>query len=120
MDKMQALHAFWSQFGWKAYDETSVPDTAELPYITYEASSDNFDHPIAQTVSLWDRSTSWARIETIRNTIEYAISRGGVAIPFEDGAIWLKRGSPFTQRMADDSDDTIRRIVINVETEFIN
>ena len=120
MDKMQALNAFWSQFGWPIYDETSVPDTATLPYITYESSSDNFDHPIAQTVSLWDRSTSWQNVTAMEKDIESMITRGGKIITYDGGAIWIKRGTPFAQRMADESSDTIRRIVLNIETEFID
>jgi len=120
MDKMQALHAFWAQFGWPAYDETSVPDTAKLPYITHESSEDNFDHTIAQTASIWSRSTSWAEAVSMQKDIEAAIGRGGVFQPFDGGSIWIKRGQPFAQRMADDSSDTIRRIVLNIETEFID
>lgn len=120
MNKMQALHAFWSQFGWSAYDETSVPDTAQLPYITYEVSSDNFDHTLAQTASIWSRSTSWSEAEGMREDIEATIGRGGCFQAFDGGSIWIKRGQPFAQRMADDSSDTIRRIVLNIETEFID
>lgn len=120
MDKLQALHSFWASFGWKAYDETSVPDTAQLPYITYESSSDNFDHAVAQTASLWDRSTSWANITAKQKEIETAITRGGKMIPYDGGAVWIKRGQPFAQRMADDSSDTVRRIVLNIETEFLD
>jgi hypothetical protein len=52
--------------------------------------------------------------------IEAVIGRGGVFQPFDGGSIWIKRGQPFAQRMADDSSDTIRRIVLNIETEFID
>ena len=62
MDKMQAYHDFWSSFGWKAYDETSVPDIAVLPYITYESATDSFGTQLSLNASLWSRSTSWADI----------------------------------------------------------
>ena len=61
-DKMSALNTFWNGFGWKAYDETTVPDDAVLPYITYEAAVDEFGHEVALTASLWIRSTSWTDI----------------------------------------------------------
>ena len=35
MDKYQAINEFWNRFGVMAYDENTVPDDAELPYITY-------------------------------------------------------------------------------------
>ena len=42
MDKAQALHSFWSGFGLTAYDENTVPDGAQLPYITYEVEGDPY------------------------------------------------------------------------------
>ena len=120
MDKLQALDRFWRSFGWDAYDETSVPDTAKLPYITYEGSSDNFDHPIAQVVNLYDRSTSWKTIAEMLNDIEHRIGRGGAIVKYDGGAMWIKRGTPWAQRMADESNDTVRRVVLNIETEYID
>lgn len=119
MDKMQALDAFWRQFGWDVYDESTIPDDAKLPYITYEASSDNFDHPVAQIINLWDRSTSWKNIESMRKDIETTIGRSGAIQRFDNGAVWIKRGQPFAQRL-NDPDDMIRHIILNIETEFID
>lgn len=119
MDKIQAIISFWSQFGWPAYDETTVPDSAQLPYITYNVSEDDFDHPVAQTISLWDRSTSWMSTESKKKEIKHAIGRGGVMKTYDDGAVWIRRGVPFAQRLSD-PDDMIRRIILNIELEFID
>ena len=54
MDAEQAIHSFWSSFGLTAYDENSVPDTAELPYITYSLSYDTFDHQVSMVANLWE------------------------------------------------------------------
>ena len=62
MNAEQALHKFWSSFNLVAYDENTVPDDAQLPYITYEASKDFFGATLAQSVSLWYYSQSWAAI----------------------------------------------------------
>jgi hypothetical protein len=35
MNKSQALQSFWESFGIPAYNEYTVPDNAEMPYITY-------------------------------------------------------------------------------------
>ena len=120
MDKLQAYHNFWSDFGWKAYDETSVPDTAVLPYITYEASVDYFGSELALTASLWSRSTSWVDITAKEKQIAEVIGDGGKLIPYTNGAFWIKRGNPWAQRMSEASDDSIRRIVLNLTIEFIN
>ena len=119
-DKIQALHNFWSSFGLTAYDENSVPDDARLPYITYEVSSDDFGHTLAQTASLWYRSTSWADITKKEQQIADFITKGGRMIAYDDGAFWVQKASPWAQRMSDPSDDKIRRIVLNVTVEFLN
>lgn len=120
MDKAQALHSFWSRFSLKAYDENSVPDSAQLPYITYEASIDEFGHTLAQTASLWYRSSSWVDIMAKEQEIANYITRGGRMIAYDNGAIWIRKASPWAQRMDDPSDEMIRRIVLNVMVEFLD
>ena len=41
MDKGQAIHNFWSQFGLPAYEENTVPATAGNQYITYSVQTDS-------------------------------------------------------------------------------
>lgn len=118
MTKEQAYHSFVSSFAWKAYDENTVPDDAVLPRITYNLSVSEFGEPVMLSLSLWDRSTSWASVTNKSDDIFSAVGRGGVMIPFDGGAIWVNRRSPFAQRMADE-DDTIRRILINLNAEFL-
>ena len=122
MDSMQALNAFWNRFEWKAYDENTVPDDAMErnggKYITYEAASAAFDEPIALTASLWQRSTAWNEIVEKSYEISRAIGLGGKIIDYDDGKLWIVRGTPFSQR-AGDEDDTIRRIYINITAEFM-
>lgn len=120
MNKMQALHQFWSGFSIPAYDENSVPDNAPLPYITYEATSDDFGHMVAQTASLWYRSSSWSDITSKETEISQYISRGGRMIAFDGGSMWIQRATPWAQRMNDPSDENIRRIVLNVMIEYLN
>lgn len=120
MDKLQTLHTFWSGFGLKAYDENSVPDNAQLPYLTYEASDDSFGNSIAQTANLWYRSSSWSEITEKEQEIAEFITRGGRTIKYDKGAMWIQRASPWAQRINDPSDDMIRRIVLNVTVEFLD
>lgn len=120
MNKEQTLQAFWSGFGLKAYDETTVPDNAQLPYITYEASFDDFGNQIAHTASLWYRSSGWGAITEKAEQIEEFIGRGGRTVAFDGGAMWIQKASPWAQRMSDPSDDMIRRIVLNLTIEFLN
>ena len=119
MNKMQTLHSFWSSFGLKAYDETSVPDDAKLPYITYEVSSDNFGNVLYQNASLWYRSTSWAEITKKEQEIAEFITRGGRMLAYDNGAMWIRMATPWAQRMGEEADDMIRRIVLSLIVEFL-
>lgn len=120
MNNVQALHSFWSSFGLKAYDETSVPDDATLPYLTYEVAVDGFGNVNMLSASLWYRSTSWAEISEKEQFISDFIGRGGRMISYEGGSMWLQRGSPWAQRLGDPSDDMIRRIILNYTVEFLD
>ena len=120
MDKAQCLHQFWSSFGLTAYDENTVPDSAALPYITYEVSQSSIDEPVTTYASLWYRSTSWAAISQKVDQIGERIGIGGVTLLYEDGLMWVNRGFPFSQRMGEPSDPAIRRILINVSIEYLS
>jgi hypothetical protein len=117
MNKSQAIHNFWSGFGLPAYDQYTVPIDVKMPYITYSVSESEFEYPVALTGSLWYRSQSWEDITLKSYEISKSISLGGKLIRLDDGKLWIYRGSPFVQRMSD-TDDSVRRIVINIVAEF--
>lgn len=122
MDKVKALHSFWSSFGLTAIDESSAYDERmELPdnYITYEVQTGNLGDPVALTASLWYRSTSWAEITQKADQIARYIGYGGKVIAVDDGYLWIKLGQPFAQRIAVDQDDSIRRIYLNVSVDYL-
>ena len=120
MDKLQAYNQFWNSFGIPAYDEGSVPDGAMQPYITYSAASDGFDNAVYLSASLWYRDTSWVDITQKEKEISERIGRGGINVPYDNGAFWMVKGSPWAQRMADPNDDMIRRIVLQLNVEFFD
>ena len=119
MTKEQGIHSFWSGFGIPAYDERTVPDNAVMPYITYETITDSLDHPVALTGSIWYRSSSWSGVTEKKDLIAASIGYGHKIIKIDGGYMYLTRGTPFAQRMADDNDDMIRRIYLNVTCEFL-
>lgn len=128
MNKMMTLDAFWNGFNVPAFDENSVPDEKDrialsgkaFPYITYEVTSDEFGNKLAQTASLWYRSSSWAGATKKEQEIADYIGRGGRLVKYDGGAIWVCKGSPWAQRMDDSSDELIKRIILNVEIEFLD
>ena len=119
-DKMQALNSFWNGFGWKAYDENTVPEEAPLPYITYEAVSDDFGHEVALTANLWERSSSWAGVTAKEKDIASYITRGGVLVQYGTAAFWLKKASPWAQRAETNGDADVRRIILNISIEYLD
>lgn len=123
MTKTAALNDFWSSFGLPAYDEASVPtgdNAPEFPYITYQVVESDFGEPVAMAASVWYRSTSWTDANAKAEQIGKKISRGGILVPYTGGALWIRRGNPFSQSMGDPSDDQIKRKYINITAEFIS
>lgn len=121
MDKMQAYYDFWSSFGLRAYDETSVPtgdQKPDLPYLTYYAMTSEIGQELSPTVSLWYKGTSWTDVTQKAEQIYDAIGYGGIIVPYENGAMWIRRGSPFSQRMSD-VDSLVRRVLLNIRLEFL-
>ena len=119
MDKAQALHAFWSSFGIPAYDENCVPDDAQMPYITYEVQTDSLEANLSISASLWYRSLSWEAITKKADEIAlYIVNMYPPAVKIDTGRMYVTKGSPFAQRMAEPSDKYIRRMVLNINVEF--
>lgn len=122
MDKEQALYSFWSGFNLPAFDERTVPtgkDSPVMPYITYETSTDNIGEQVALTASIWYRSTSWVQVTNKLHEIEECIGYGGKIIKIDNGYLYITRGRPFAQRMSDDTDGSVRRIIVNIMVEYL-
>jgi hypothetical protein len=119
MDKAQAIDYFWNSFGLMAFDENTVPKWAQMPYITYNISTDSLDNVVSMSASLWYRTTSWKDITNKANEIEkYLGEHGGIVLKLNEGRMWINKGTPFIQRI-NDPDDSIRRIRLNIQTEFL-
>lgn len=118
MDKEQALHEFWSGFNIPAYDENSVPDTATMPYITYNVSVDAMDAVLPLSGSIWYDSTNWRDITLKEHEIEHKIGYAGIIRPITDGYMMLYKGTPFAQRIANEKSN-IKQIYINIGVEFL-
>lgn len=130
MNKQQAYNKFWSSFGLLAFEENSVPEdsviealikggaaASKYPYITYQVITDDLDHPIYPTASIYDRSTSWERADKLANTISATITKMGT-IKLDNGRMFITKGNPYAQHMPEEGDRTIRRIVLNLAIEF--
>ena len=127
MDKAQALHSFWSGFGIPAIDENSAYDEKAKQqlgisdrYIAYEVGTgDIVTGPVALTASIWYRSTSWTDISQKAEAVNAAIGYGGYRAEIDGGYIWITKGSPFARRLIDEADLSWRRIIFNINAEFL-
>jgi hypothetical protein len=121
MDKAQALQTFWESFGIPAYEQTTVPETAKMPYITYSVSTDSLDNVVNMTASVWYHSTSWKDIsEKTEQIARYIVGMNPPSIKFDGGRLYIAKGNPFAQRMADPNDDMIRRMYLNIQAEYLS
>ena len=119
MDKQQAYYNLWSSFDLPAYDENSVPDDAKMPYITYQVILDDLDSPVYPSASLWYRSTSWNDIDIKQKQIA-AYIENILPIPLDDGNyMFITKGTPFAQRMAEE-DRIVKRYYFIIGVEFFS
>lgn len=102
-----------------SYAVASVPDNAVLPYQTYEYREGSFyDGPISITVNQYSHGGEAEANHHVK-VLSEAVGMSGRLLNCEDGAIWIKRGSPFAQSVVNAEDQSIKRRYINLTVEFI-
>ena len=119
MNKAQAIDAFWKSFGIPAYENTTVNDERVGDfYITYEVVTDSLDRVVPMSASIWKKNTdSWEEVSLKAEQISDALVQVK-SIPLDTGFLYITRGQPFAQRVADE-DETVRRIYVNIMAEFL-
>ena len=117
MDKAQAINAFWNRF-LPAYDERTVPDGISFPYISYEVGTAELDEPILLSANLWYRDSGWKAITDKTKEIARYI-KTMTPIKVDNGRVYITKGVPFSQRMDEPDDPTIRRIILNINVEYL-
>lgn len=111
-DTARALYTYFSGFGLPAYAEYTVPDEAQLPYLTYQLAQPDWRGQVSLYARLWYRSTSLVEINAKADEIQRAIGEC-VNIPTATGALYLYPGAPFAQYMPMEGDDTLKVIYLN-------
>lgn len=120
MNKMQALNKFWTEAtGLTAYEENSIPDDAQLPYCTYQTLIDSLDAPVFPMGHVWMRTDSWKPLDTIQMRVERYIE-GGRILPMDEGKLFVCKGRPFSQRETDESNNSIKGYLINIQIEYLS
>lgn len=119
MTKDKALHAWFSQF-LPAYPTSNVPEDAVFPWLTYELVTGAWDSgEIGLTANLWYYTAQEAEPNAKAQEIAAAIGMGGVFVPCDEGAIWIKRGTPWCQNVRNETDANIKRRYLNITVEYI-
>ena len=119
--KPQALYAFWSMFGWDAYDENTVPDNIGGKYITFESATGSLGDTLYLSARLWHtNATNYDTLEAKVKEIADKISIAGYdEMRINGGRMIIRRGSPFSQNMQDGIDRRALGVLLNITVEFI-
>ena len=107
---MKGLNKFFSQFG-TAYIETSVPESAEFPYITYKYGSEDWKNKALISCSIYSKSSSYLELSEIAEKILDS-ARDGAIINVEGGYLCIYLGEPEFQ-IVPNTDYNIRQGYIN-------
>ena len=110
---VQALDTYLNGFGLDAYTEDSVPDDAELPYITYRSVDPEWHQKATFFIRVWFRSTSNADLLEKADEITGDIGEGK-RLPFEGGLLIVWPESPKVQIVVDSNDRNLRYAYINL------
>lgn len=110
----KALNQFWNGFGIPAYLENSVPDDAELPYITYTLTIPSWDNTTTHNAMIWYRANSIAPVAEKAEEIAKAIG-SHKAIKCQNGGVVLFPGAgDFVQISNYDETNAIKMGYINL------
>lgn len=107
----KALYGFFGSFDLSAYEVNSVPDDAQLPYITYQLREPNWRDSGQLYAEIWYRSTSMRDIDAKTDEIKAAIGEG-CSIPTDGGAIYLSKFTSEHLPMA--GDNTLKRMYLTM------
>jgi len=117
MTKGEAIQTFFSSFGLPAYEETSVPRGACLPYITYEGTVEGWGESVPLSASLWyEADASVADVNAKCGEIGGAIGQSGLLLDCDGGKIWLSRGTPFAFSVGAEG---ARRKALNLRATYL-
>ena len=121
MTKEAALQAFFEQF-LPSYAASSVPaeENGTDPYLTYELITGAWEEgEVGITANLWYYTTSQVPPNKKVREISETIGFGGVLVPCDGGAIWIKRGSPWAQSLTVEGNTNIKGRYLNISAEYL-
>lgn len=115
-DTARALYTFYSSFGFPAYQADTVPDDAQLPYITYFYTEPQYQYPATHYAQVYVRSNSNSLLLQKAGEIVQSIGDGAV---LENGVV-IRPSTPLVQIMHDASNPDIRIAYINLQLNALH
>ena len=114
---LKALNDFFGGFGLPAYSKNNVPESARMPYITYEASVPAPTQSALLHAWVWYRGTGLGPVSEKADAIYRAIRRGA-ALRTAAGALYLfpDARTPFAQEQPD-PDKNVRGMYLTMVIE---
>lgn len=116
-DVAAALYAFWNSFGLVFYTTNNVPESAVLPYGTYDLAVGKTLSSTPLGARLWYEGTLPAALFEKADEIHERI-KNGYQIPCGNGYLVLYPGDPFVQPVSDE-DDRLSTLYLNVTASYI-
>ena len=121
IDIMEALLAFWNQFGVPAYAEDMVPYDAKLPFIRYSVAKAPAMDATIMTAYNYHNARLMGNVERARlaEQIAEAIPEKGVKLPMDNGGfLVLYRNIDFQTPYKDHEDLNVIGVRTSVEVHF--
>lgn len=119
MKKDAALYYWFQQFSIPFYPTTELPEKPAFPYGTYEPIFGYFGDEVYPTVNIYALTDSERVVNEYAEEIGNVIGRGGCTVKCDEGAMWIKRGSPFNQGINDPDNANIKRRLLSIAIEFL-
>ena len=108
----KALYEFFSGFGIPAYTKDTVPEDAELPYITYSLQEPEWNRACSLYAIVYYRNQT-SNVDALQKADEIAAAIGtGIRLRCDGGLLVLWPETPLVQSMPPDND--VRSAYINL------
>lgn len=108
----QALYTFLSGFGIPAYTTDTVPDDAELPYLTYPLKEPEWNTKTTFYLTVYYRHRT-SNLDSLTKADEIVKAIGqGIRLPCDGGYVVLWPETPLTQALPPDGD--VRGAYVNL------
>lgn len=108
----KALYTFFSGFGIAAYTSETVPDDAQLPYLTYPLQEPPWDQKATFYATVYYRNAT-SNFESLAKADEITEAIGeGALIPCDGGFLVLRPETPLIQELPPNGD--VRGAYINL------